>query len=108
MRKPRLAYRYVRPTCYGQVHGCFDREYTIPVRYKDGRLLSLEAIRFYVQGFIDYAKNHPRYFFLVHPMACHPGEYSPEEIAPLFSGCPDNVFLPGTWEPDHATLLTKA
>lgn len=100
MGKPRLAYMYVKPSCYGQKHGCGRREFTIPVRDSRGKPLSIEAIKFYVEGFVSYAANHQRTFFLVAQLACHEGEYLPSDIAPLFEGVTDNVFLPGTWEPD--------
>lgn len=99
-RSVRRTFMYVYPACYGFAHGCDGTRYSIPVRDSKGKPLSLEAIRFYVERFVQYAADHQLTFFFVHRLACHSGEYSPEQIAPLFEGMTDNVFLPGTWEPD--------
>lgn len=45
-------------------------------------------------GFIEFAKEHPELKFLVTEIGCGIAGYTPEEIAPLFKGVPENVALP--------------
>ena len=59
----------------------------------------IEAIRPYVNQFIDYAKQHPELLFLVTRIGCGIAGFTNEEIAPLFRAAfnMDNVSLPGGW-----------
>lgn len=70
--------------------------YAIPT--KDGRLrtLPLEHIQYHVHRFINYAKAHSEYVFLVTQIGCGLAGYSPKEIAPLFSSAVgiENISLP--------------
>ena len=45
-------------------------------------------------GFIEFAKEHSELKFLVTEIGCGIAGYTPEEIAPLFKGVPENVALP--------------
>lgn len=44
----------------------------------------VKEIKPYVDEFIDFAKNHPQYKFLVTPIGCGIAGFTPEQIAPLF------------------------
>lgn len=55
-----------------------------------------EAIKPYVDQFVEYAKEHPDKRFLVTKIGCGVAGFRPDEIAPLFVGCLalGNVSLP--------------
>lgn len=50
-----------------------------------------------VENFIKFADQHPELKFLVTEIGCGIAGYLPEDIAPLFVGCSDNVVLPGSF-----------
>ena len=76
---------------YGQGIGMQGQSYAIPTMQG-----GVETIKPYVDEFIEYAKNHPEKMFLVTPIGCGIAGFTPEEIAPLFTGAKDmeNVWLP--------------
>ena len=56
----------------------------------------VEAIKPYVNEFIEFAKSHPELTFLVTRIGCGIAGFRDEEIAPLFKECieMENVCLP--------------
>ena len=56
----------------------------------------VETIKPYVDEFIDFARTHAQYTFLVTRIACGIAGFRPSEIAPLFANAIDveNVILP--------------
>jgi hypothetical protein len=56
----------------------------------------VETIKPYVDEFINYAKEHTEYQFLVTPIACGIAGFTPDEIAPLFKNAVNinNISLP--------------
>lgn len=56
--------------------------------------LPIEKIQEYVGQFLDVARDLRSTIFVVTPIGCGLAGYSPQEIAPLFKGCPENVILP--------------
>ena len=61
----------------------------------------VETIAPYVDGFIEFAKNHTDKRFLVTEIGCGIAGFNPEEIAPLFAKAVDveNISLPRRfWE----------
>ena len=67
--------------------------------------LSLDQIRHHAETFLAYARAHPGDSFLLTAVACGLGGKQPRDIAPLFAGAPENVFLSAKlvdglgWEP---------
>lgn len=78
---------------YGQGEGPQGDSYAIPT--KDARLnvLPLEDIWDKVRWFIKHAEENGDNSFLVTAIGCGLAGYKPEQIAPLFAGAPENVFL---------------
>ena len=76
---------------WGQGVGLQGRSYAIPTMHG-----GMEAIKPYVDEFIEFAKNHPEYKFLVTRIGCGIAGFRDEEIAPLFADAIDveNVILP--------------
>lgn len=56
----------------------------------------VDAIKPYVDEFVEYAKAHPELRFLVTRVGCGIAGFRDEDIAPLFADCVEleNVFLP--------------
>ena len=74
----------------GQGAGMQCQCYAIPISN------SMPFILRNIQDFIQYATQHPEKKFVVTPISCELGQYSPELIAPMFEDCIhlENVSLP--------------
>ena len=59
----------------------------------------VDAIKPYVDEFVEYAKEHPELRFLVTRVGCGIAGFRDVDIAPLFAECVElaNVFLPETF-----------
>lgn len=79
--------------CYGVGEGRMGASYAIPT--KDARIntLALVEIDRHVRNFLSYARAHSKDSFLVTAIGCGLAGYDPREIAPMFAGAPENVFL---------------
>ena len=75
----------------GQGVGLQGQSYAIPTM-RGG----VETIKPYVEEFIEFAKQHPEYKFLVTKIGCGIAGFRVEEIAPLFYHAIDckNIILP--------------
>ena len=76
---------------WGQGVGLQGQSYAIPTMQG-----GVETIKPYVDEFIQFAKQHPEYKFLVTKIGCGIAGFTEEEIAPLFCQAIDckNVLLP--------------
>ena len=85
-----LAYRRFG-AIWGQGVGMQGQSYGIPTMHG-----GVEAIRPYVDEFIEYAKQHPEYKFFVTRIGCGIAGFQDWEIAPLFKDALDieNIILP--------------
>jgi hypothetical protein len=72
---------------YGQAEGLQGQSYAINTM--DG----FEVMAEQVARFIEFAREHPELRFLVTEIGCGIAGYTPEEVAPLFAGVPENVVL---------------
>ena len=79
---------------WGQGVGLQGQSYGIPTMHG-----GVEAIKPYVDEFIEFAKSHPELTFLVTRIGCGIAGFRDEEIAPLFKECIeiDNIILPRTF-----------
>ena len=86
----RLAYEKFG-AIWGQGVGLQGQSYGIPTMHG-----GVNAIKPYVDEFIEFAKSHPELTFLVTRIGCGIAGFRDEEIAPLFKECIeiDNVILP--------------
>ena len=73
---------------YGQAEGLQGQSYAINTM--DG----FEVMAEQVVRFIEFAREHPELTFYVTEIGCGIAGFSPEEVAPLFAGVPENVVLP--------------
>ena len=78
----------------GQGVGLQGQSYGIPTMQG-----GVETIRPYVDGFIEFAKEHQELTFLVTRIGCGIAGFTDEEIAPLFEKAHDveNIVLPSGW-----------
>ena len=76
---------------WGQGVGLQGQSYAIPTMQG-----GVETIKPYVDEFIDFARTHAQYTFLVTRIACGIAGFRPSEIAPLFANAinVENVILP--------------
>lgn len=82
---------------WGQATGLQGRTYGIPTKGKTmDKILSVSEIKFYVDTFIEFAKENPNLTFLVTEIGCGLSKFKPKDIAPLFEGAIEleNVHLP--------------
>ena len=86
----RLAYNRFG-AIWGQGVGLQGQSYGIPTMHG-----GVDAIKPYVDKFIEFAKQHPEYKFLVTKIGCGIAGFTIDEMAPLFQGAIDveNVILP--------------
>lgn len=86
----RLAYNRFG-AIWGQGVGLQGQSYAIPTMQG-----GVETIKPYVDEFIEFAKQHPEYKFLVTRIGCGIAGFKDEEIAPLFARAYDiqNIILP--------------
>jgi uncharacterized protein (TIGR02452 family) len=86
----RLAYNRFG-AIWGQGVGLQGQSYAIPTMQG-----GVETIKPYVDEFIEFAKRHPKYEFLVTRIGCGIAAFTPAEIAPLFKLAIDmeNIILP--------------
>ncbi|MDI3505261.1 MAG: hypothetical protein PWQ81_483 [Bacteroidota bacterium] len=91
------AYRHFG-AIWGQGVGLQGNSYGIPTMHG-----GVEAIRPYVEEFIDFARSHPELHFLVTRVGCGIAGFRDEEIAPLFAEAAhlENVWLPASF---HAVI----
>lgn len=76
---------------WGRGVGLQGQSYGIPTMHG-----GVDAIKPYVDEFIEFAKSHPELTFLVTRIGCGIAGFRDEEIAPLFKECieMENVVLP--------------
>ena len=86
----RLAYEKFG-AIWGQGVGLQGQSYGIPTMHG-----GVDAIKPYVDEFIEFARSHPEMTYLVTRIGCGIAGFRDEEIAPLFKECIeiDNVILP--------------
>lgn len=89
-----LAARKHHGAIMGQGVGLQGDSYAIPTKDKNIQTLPLSEIRKYVADFIEFAHANPEMRFTVVAIGCGLAGYTPEQIAPMFKGCPDNCNLP--------------
>lgn len=77
----------------GKGVGFWGNSYAIPTKDEHIRTMSVYRIVPYVRQFVDYAAMNPRKSFLVTAIGCGLAGHDPRDIAPLFAGATENVFL---------------
>lgn len=78
---------------WGEGHGHHGQSYAIDT------MSGLDVLADEARDFIGYAVAHPELRFLLTPVGCGIAGYAPEQVAPLFSGIPDNVTVPASFAP---------
>ncbi|GEK87493.1 hypothetical protein LG322_10025 [Microbacterium aerolatum] len=78
---------------WGEGHGHHGQSYAIDT------MSGLEVLASEASNFVTYAEAHPELRFLLTPVGCGIAGHTPEEVAPLFAGLPDNVTVPASFAP---------
>lgn len=88
---------------HGAIYGCGigmqGNSYAIPTKDWNIRTLPLGQIHIHVEHFIRFAKANPDLTFQVTRIGCGLAGYTPEVIAPMFKGVPDNCEMPEDFKP---------
>lgn len=82
---------------YGQAEGLQGKTYAIPTKDRTIRkTLTIDEIKPYVDVFVDFAKQHQGYNFLVTEIGCGLAGLKPKQVAPLFCKAMEfeNIWLP--------------
>lgn len=79
---------------WGEGVGLHGKTYAIPTMHG-----GLEAIKPYVDDFMEFARTHPEMKFLVTRVGCGIAGFRDEDMAPLFKDAAEleNVYLPEVW-----------
>lgn len=78
--------------------GHHGNSYAIPTKDKTIRhSLPLVEIKGYVDDFIEYARAHPEFQFMVTRIGCGLAGFTNEQIAPLFVNAPKNCYFDKDW-----------
>jgi hypothetical protein len=78
----------------GFTGGC----YAIPTKDKKIKTLDKQAIKAYIDNFIEDAHIYDESKFFVTRIGCGLAGYKDHEIAPLFYGAPENCVFPIEWQ----------
>jgi hypothetical protein len=84
---------------FGVGYGPTGNAYAIPTKNRSIKTMSKTPIRYYVNEFIKYAKEHPELTFKVTRVGCGLAGYSNKDIAPMFKGSPVNCHFDYGWKP---------
>lgn len=90
------AARYAVETCgaiMGRATGIQGDSYAIPTMTAAFNTMPVEHIAPFVAEFLTFARKHPEMSFLVTAIGCGIAGHKPADIAPMFSGATENVFL---------------
>lgn len=83
----------------GKGVGLHGNSYAIPTKDRNLKTLPLSEISKHVKKFLEFAKASTRTRrFYVTRIGCGLAGYKPEDIAPMFSGAPENCILPVDFE----------
>lgn len=86
-----------RGAVYGRGYGRFGQSFAVPTKNKVIETLPMANIEDYVQGFLRYAKEHPKLQFQVTCLGCGLAGLHHSDMAPLFAEAPDNCFFDTLW-----------
>lgn len=78
---------------WGAGEGLQGNAYAIPTMDHEMETLSVEAIADHVRNFLVFSAERPKMSFLVTAIGCGIAGHDPADIAPLFMGATENVFL---------------
>lgn len=90
------AFRY-HGAVYGQGFGLQGSSFAIPTKDAYIKTLPIDIIEHYVKLFKIYANTHSHLTFNVTRIGCGLAGYTDEQIAPMFTNCPENCKLPDEW-----------
>jgi len=81
---------------YGQAFGLQGKTFAIPTMNSKIIILRIDKVKYWVDKFIDFAKNNPDKKFYVTEIGCGLAGFNHKQIAPLFKECSNlqNVYLP--------------
>lgn len=88
-----LLARYLHGALLGVGEGLQGDSYGLPTKDKRIQALSLADIAVNVDRLLEFARAYPDWSFDVQRVGCKNAGYTPDQIAPLFSRAPANMYL---------------
>lgn len=82
---------------YGMGEGLVGQSYALPTKGERLEVLTLAQIGVHVGRFLALAGRRSDLRFYVTEVGCGLAGYTPEQVAPLFEGSPENVVLPAAF-----------
>lgn len=82
---------------YGHGVGLSGNSYAIPTKDANIMTMRIEDIKPYVREFVAFAKANPEMQFNIVAIGCGLAGFTPNQIAPMFEGAPDNCAFIGDW-----------
>lgn len=82
---------------HGEAVGRLGMAYAIPTKNATFRPLPLNAVEFYIDGFVEYARSNMTTRFFVTRIGRGLAGNADADIAPLFRAAPCNCDLPEAW-----------
>jgi hypothetical protein len=79
---------------WGKGVGLHGDSYAIPTKDRKIESLPLNAVAKHVKEFLKFAAAHEEMRFNIVPIGCGLAGFTPEQIAPMFEGAPENCNLP--------------
>jgi hypothetical protein len=83
---------------FGVGQGRTGDAYAIATKNANLCTLTIDDVRYGVDGFLEYARAHLELRFFVTRVGCGLAGLADADIAPMFRGAPDNCDFPEEWE----------
>lgn len=88
---------------WGIGEGLRGNSYAIPTKDENIETLPLKDITIHVDRFLEFSDENKDMTFNIVAIGCGLAGYTPEQIAPMFKGAPENCILP----PEFKAVLDK-
>lgn len=82
---------------HGVGQGRTGNAYAIATKNANLCTLTMDDVRYGVDGFLEYARAHPELRFFITRVGCGLAGFSDADIAPMFLGAPENCDFPDAW-----------
>lgn len=83
----------------GKGIGLEGKSYAIPTKNEHLESLTLMQVRYFVDGFVEFARKNPAMTFKVTRIGCGLAGFTDAEIAPLFEYAGANCEFDSAWKP---------
>lgn len=82
---------------YGQAYGLQGNSFAIPTKKTPYIYMTLDEVSYWVNKFLEFAKDNPELKFDLTPIGCNLAGFSKDQIKPLFDNKSDNIYFTKEW-----------